>query len=146
TSAKPGARALIRDDGTVVGWVGGACAEPVVIKEAQQAMRDGQPRMVALVGEGGAAPSRTEGLVPYAMTCHSGGTLEIYVEPFTPKPLLLLGGHGPVIETLAALGRATDFDVTVVSPAVGGELGALDIGPHASVVVATHGDTDEDAL
>ena len=45
------------------------------------------------------------------MTCHSGGTLEIYVEPFVPKPLLVLVGHGPVLETLAALGRATDFDV-----------------------------------
>jgi xanthine dehydrogenase accessory factor len=147
TSAKPGARALIRPDGTLTGWVGGACAEPVVIREAQQSLRDGQPRLVSLVGEGGAAPGRTEGLVPYAMTCHSGGTLEIYVEPFLPKPLLVLVGHGPVIETLAVLGRATDFAVTVVaSEAVGEEFGRLPLGPHASVVVATHGNADEDAL
>jgi xanthine dehydrogenase accessory factor len=147
SSAKPGARALIRPDGTITGWVGGACAEPVVIREAQQALRDGQPRLVSLVGEGGAAPGRTEGLVPYAMTCHSGGTLEIYVEPFLPKPLLVLVGHGPVIETLATLGRATDFTVTVVaSEAVGEEFGRLPLGSHASVVVATHGNADEDAL
>ena len=51
TSAKPGAKALILQDGTVKGWVGGACAEPVVAQEARRAMADGQPRLVALVGE-----------------------------------------------------------------------------------------------
>src|SRR5262245_14206079 len=111
TSAKPGAKALIREDGSVTGWVGGACAEPVVVREALLALADGEPRLVALVGEGGPEARRVEGLVPYPMTCHSGGTLEIYVEPFVPKPLLVLVGHGPVLETLASLARATDFDV-----------------------------------
>src|SRR2546425_12031460 len=87
TSAKPGAKALIREDGSVSGWVGGACAEPVVLREALNAICDGQPRLVALVGEGGQAPGRTEGVLEYPMTCHSGGTLEIYVEPYVPKPL-----------------------------------------------------------
>ena len=147
TSAKPGAKALIRRDGSLAGWVGGACAEPVVVREALNALRDGQPRLIALVGEGGAAPGRTEGVAPYTMTCHSGGTLEIYVEPFLPKPLLVLVGHGPVIETLAALGRATDFAVTVVgADAMGEELARLPLGPQAAVVVATHGNADEEAL
>src|SRR5438093_6169097 len=147
TSAKPGAKALIRRDGGLTGWVGGACAEPVVVREALNALRDGQPRLIALVGEGGAAPGRTEGVAPYTMTCHSGGTLEIYVEPVLPKPLLVLVGHGPVIETLAALGRATDFAVTVVgADAMGEELARLPLGPQAAVVVATHGNADEEAL
>jgi len=147
TSAKPGAKALIRRDGSLAGWVGGACAEPVVVREALNALRDGQPRLIALVGEGGAAPGRTEGIAPYSMTCHSGGTLEIYVEPFLPKPLLVLVGHGPVIESLAALGRATDFAVTVVgTDAMGEELARLPLGSHAAVVVATHGNADEEAL
>src|SRR5205814_6875223 len=60
TSAKPGAKALIRDDGTVSGWVGGACAEPTVVREAMNALRDGRPRLLGLVGEGGRGPSRTE--------------------------------------------------------------------------------------
>jgi xanthine dehydrogenase accessory factor len=147
TSAKPGAKALILQDGTVKGWVGGACAEPVVAQEARRAMADGQPRMVALVGEGHALPGRTEGLVPYPMTCHSGGTLEIYVEPFLPKPLLVLIGHGPVVDTLATLGRATDFAVTVIAPeVVERELRQLPLGSQTSVVVATHGNADEDVL
>ena len=147
TSAKPGAKALIRGDGAVTGWVGGACAEPVVVREALKALRDGQPRLVALVGEGGAEARRAEGLVPYPMTCHSGGTLEIYVEPFVPKPLLVLVGHGPVLETLAALGRATDFDVMPLAiDAAHEELARLSLGPSASVVVGTHGSGDEEAL
>ncbi len=147
TSAKPGAKAIIRQDGSVTGWIGGACAEPLVIQEAQRALRDGEPRLLSLVGEGGPTASRIEGLVPYAMTCHSGGTLEIYVEPFLAKSQLVLVGHGPVVETLAVLGRATDFAVTVVPPeAVEEELARVPLSRHAFVVVATHGNADEEAL
>jgi xanthine dehydrogenase accessory factor len=62
TSAKPGAKALVRPDGTVEGWVGGACAEPVVVREALSALRDGRPRLVGLYGEAGRAPDRAEGI------------------------------------------------------------------------------------
>jgi len=107
TSAKPGAKALIREDGTVEGWVGGACAEPVVVREALNALRDGRARLIGLYGEGGRGPGRAAGILDYAMTCHSGGTLEIYVEPYLPSPLLVLVGHGPVVETLATPVRVT---------------------------------------
>src|SRR5438445_353379 len=79
TSAKPGAKVLVRGDGSVQGWVGGACAEPVVVREALEALRDGRPRLIGLYGEGGRIPGRTEGVLEYEMTCHSGGTLEIAV-------------------------------------------------------------------
>ena len=147
TSAKPGAKALIRPDGSVSGWVGGACAEPVVAREALAALRDGHPRLVVLVGEGGRDPARTEGIVHLPMTCHSGGTLEIYVEPFLPKALLVLVGHGPVIEALATLAGTTGYEVSVLrgdEPAAA--LRGLSVGPDASVVVATLGELDEDAL
>lgn len=147
TSAKPGAKALIRPDGRVVGWVGGACAEPVVAREAQAALRDGQPRLVVLVGDGGRDPARTEGMVHFPMTCHSGGTLEIYVEPFLPKALLVLVGHGPVIETLATLGETAGFAVSVLpGDTVAGALRGLSLDPSASVVIATHGELDEEVL
>ena len=144
TSAKPGAKVLVRENGRVHGWVGGACAEPVVVREALLALRDGRPRLLGLYGEGGRTPGRTEGLLEYGMTCHSGGTLEIYVEPYLPKPQLVLVGHGPVVETLATLGRAADFAVTSLA---GDALPAqLDLSERAAVVIATHADTDEDAL
>jgi xanthine dehydrogenase accessory factor len=147
TSAKPGAKALVREDGSVQGWVGGACAEPVVVREALQALRDGRPRFIGLYGEGGRTPGRTEGMLEYGMTCHSGGTLEIYVEPYLPKPLLVLVGHGPIVETLATLGRAADFLVAPIpTDSLQTELDQLRLTRRASVVVATHADSDEDVL
>jgi xanthine dehydrogenase accessory factor len=157
TSAKPGAKALIRRDGTVSGWVGGSCAEPVAVKEAMGALEDGQPRFLVLVGKGGAALGRTEGVREYTMTCHSGGTLEIFVEPVLPQPPLVLVGSGPVVETLAALASAARFTVTVVEPEsplpvslgharVVETLAAVPVTVRTAVVVATHGRFDEDAL
>lgn len=147
TSAKPGAKALIRADGRVQGWVGGACAEPVVMREALEALRDGKPRLVGLYGEGGRIPGRTEGLLEYGMTCHSGGTLEIYVEPYLPKPMLVLVGHGPVLETLATLARSADFAVVALVPdSLALELERQPLAGHASIVVATHADADEEVL
>jgi len=147
TSAKPGAKALVRADGRVSGWVGGACAEPVVVREALAAIDDGRPRLIGLIGEGARGPGRTAGMVEYPMTCHSGGTLEIYVEPYLPKPLLILVGHGPVIEALARFGAAADYAVqTLGAEDAAAELNRAGVAQHASVVVATHADSDEDAL
>src|SRR6476620_9594139 len=147
TSAKPGAKALVRANGTVEGWVGGACAEPVVVREALKALADGRPRLVGLYGERGRDPVRAEGILDYAMTCHSGGTLEIYVEPYLPTPSLVLVGHGPVIESLAALGGVAGFAVSTLSEdAQTTQLAQLRLDRRASVVVASHADTDEDAL
>ena len=147
TSAKPGAKALVRADGRVSGWVGGACAEPVVVREALAAIDDGRPRLIGLIGEGARGPGRTAGMVEYPMTCHSGGTLEIYVEPYLPKPLLILVGHGPVIEALARFGAAADYAVqTLGAEDAAAELNRAGVAQHASAVVATHADSDEDAL
>jgi len=146
TSAKPGAKALILEDGTVSGWIGGACAEPVVVREALASMRDGRPRLIGLIGEGARGSDRTEGILEYPMTCHSGGTLEIYVEPSLPKPLLVLMGHGPVVETLATLGHAADYCVVVLREDALATLRQLGLTSQASVVVATHAESDEEAL
>jgi xanthine dehydrogenase accessory factor len=157
TSAKPGAKALIRRDGRVSGWIGGSCAEPVAVKEALGALEDGEPRFLVLVGKGGPSLGRMEGVREYTMTCHSGGTLEIFVEPVLPKPALVLVGGGPVNETLAGLAAAAHFAVTVVEPELAGpvelatarvvgDLAAVSLTPRTAVVVATHGRFDEDAL
>jgi xanthine dehydrogenase accessory factor len=145
TSAKPGAKALVRPDGTVVGWIGGSCAEPLVVREALDALRDGQPRLLALAGEGTRPHgSPREGVREHAMPCHSGGTLEIYVEPVLPKPALVLVGGGPVVATLATLAAAVGFEVTAAAGEP--ELGAVRLAPETAVVVATHGRFDEPAL
>jgi xanthine dehydrogenase accessory factor len=100
-----------------------------------------------------------EGVTVYPMTCHSGGTLEIYVDPCLPTPQAVLVGHAPVVETLAKVAAAAGFDVVVCAPQAAGErfpeakqvVPALDhiaecLDPHTYVVVATHGEADEEAL
>ena len=48
TSARPGAMGIIHPDGTIEGWVGGSCAQPVVVREALRALVDGHPRLLRL--------------------------------------------------------------------------------------------------
>jgi xanthine dehydrogenase accessory factor len=160
TSAKPGARGLIHPDGTIEGFVGGSCARPVVIREALRALADGQPRLLRISKEAPSESRRGDGIVDEVMTCHSGGTLEIYVEPHLPAPALWIAGTTPIATALAELGAGMGFDVTVIDPvadasvlppgikvAVGDDLAALaaaTVGPY--VVVASQGAWDEEAV
>lgn len=133
------------------GWIGG-CAQPVVIKEALKALADGQPRLVRISPS--AAPE--DGIVDYSMTCHSGGTLDIYIEPVLPKTHILIFGRSPIAQTLARLGKAIAYRGAVVAPGADREqfphvdllhtesnLGELKIGHEVFVVVSTQGDGDE---
>ncbi|MEK6574865.1 MAG: XdhC family protein, partial [Chloroflexota bacterium] len=113
TSAKAGAKAIVTADGTLTGWVGGSCAQPSVIRESLKALQDGQPRLLRLcppekLGRAG------DGITEAALTCISGGTLEVYIEPHWPKPHLIVIGHLPVAEALTTLGKGMGYAVTVM--------------------------------
>lgn len=158
TSARPGAAGIIHPDGMIEGWVGGSCAQPVVVREALRAMADGQPRLLRLSKEGPGEGRRADGVVELVMSCHSGGTLEIYVEPHLPAPHLWVAGTTPIAGALVALGAAAGWRVTVFDPdadadafpgaeAVLGEreLCTLEFATAPFVVVATQGVWDEEA-
>jgi xanthine dehydrogenase accessory factor len=159
TSARPGAHGIIHPDGSIEGWVGGSCAQPVVVREALRALADGQPRLLRLSRDAPAEGRRGDGVVDVIMTCHSGGTLEIAVEPVLPAPALWLAGTTPIVGALTALGAAAGFAVTVIDPVAepeaypaaervlpDGDLRRLDPGVAPFVVVATQGQWDEEAL
>src|SRR5271168_3042914 len=110
-SGKPGNKAIIFPDGKMWGWIGGGCSQPVVIKEALKALADGQPRLIRISPS--SAPE--DGIVDYTMTCHSGGTLDIYIEPVLPKPHILIFGRSPIAQTLARLGRTIGYRISVVA-------------------------------
>ncbi|HWZ78408.1 MAG TPA: XdhC family protein [Candidatus Sulfotelmatobacter sp.] len=154
-SGKPGDKAIIFVNGGIWGWIGGGCAQPVVIKEALNALADGRPRMVRISPS--AAPE--DGIIDYTMTCHSGGTLDIYIEPILPKPHVLIIGRSPVAQTLARLAKAVDYRISVVAPGADQEqfpdvdllqtdlnLDGLKITPDTFIVVSTQGEGDEEAL
>ena len=113
-SAQPGAKALILPDGSMRGWVGGSCAQPVVTSEARQALRDGTPRLLRLGQMPGLARARArteKTSSEYPMTCHSGGALEILIEPVLPAPRLVIVGETPVVADAGDLARVMGYRV-----------------------------------
>jgi hypothetical protein len=56
------------------------------------------------------------GIVDYTMTCHSGGTLDIFIEPVLPKPHLVILGRSPIAQTLARLAKSIYYRVSVAAP------------------------------
>jgi xanthine dehydrogenase accessory factor len=156
TSAKPGDKAVVTEEGVVQGWIGGSCAEPTVKKEAKAALEDGACRVVQITPDP-ELPAKREGLVVVPMTCYSGGELEIYLEPHPAKAELLVFGNSPVAQALVELGVFTGYRVTVVDtterPPLEGATVVRDLDQaelrrpdRAAVVVATHGVFDEDAI
>ena len=157
-SARPGAKAIVREDGTMEGWVGGGCVRPVVLQEAAEALADGRPRLVRM-NVGAAAPQAHGDVREYPMTCQGEGGIEIYLEPVLAAPRLVILGHTPVAQSLARLGAALGFEIVVASGGAVAELfpsyariamNALDAirgaGSRTFVVVATMGAGDEEAL
>jgi xanthine dehydrogenase accessory factor len=149
-SAQPGAKALILADGSMRGWVGGSCAQPVVTSEAHQALRDGTPRLLRLGQMPGASHQvggqDREDIVEYPMTCHSGGALEILIEPVLPAPSLFIVGETPIVETLVDLARVMGYRVDQFERAADLALRLNASGSPVFVVVASMGVDDEEAL
>jgi xanthine dehydrogenase accessory factor len=144
TSARPGDKAVITADGRLRGWIGGSCSEPVVRREALRALAEGIPQLVKIVAAEEVRQTRKRGELMVATTCPSGGSLDIFIEPRLPRPLLLVFGETPVAETLAKLGDLTGFRSRTVSQAA---LATLSVPTaDAWAVVATMGHYDEDAV
>lgn len=156
-SARPGSKAIILPDGSIDGWIGGGCVQPIVIREAQKSLQTGKPKLVTISPD--SAHDDWKGVEAFQMTCQGGGSLEIYLEPVVPKPELLIVGNSPVAEILCGLGRLLDFKVCVADPEASRErfpeanlvmndLAATRsrIGPNSYVVIATMGTGDEEGL
>jgi xanthine dehydrogenase accessory factor len=135
-STRRGDRALVTPDGALTGWVGGACSEPIVVREALRALADGEPRLVQ-IGPAGAGDRAPGDVVVAESRCASEGVVEVLIEPELPGPLLAVLGDGVAGRTLLQLARIVGWRVT--------DQLDLDAGADA-VVVATMGHGDEDAL
>src|SRR5574342_1208018 len=114
TSAKVGAKAIIKEDGALTGWIGGSCAEPTVRREARKALQDGQPRFIRLCPPEKMGQAPQEGVIEIALACISGGTLEIYIEPQLAQPHLVVIGHLATAEALVSLGKDLGWRVSLM--------------------------------
>ena len=159
TSAHPGDKAVITDDGELHGWIGGSCSDALVRREALVAMTDGLPRLVRIRPDVEALETRNGGELTVATTCPSGGTLDIFIDPHLPRPLLAVIGGSPAARTLIELGRVVGFRTCGVHPGAQASdfpgadrvLDSLDLSAIAHekdcwVVVVTMGHYDDDAV
>jgi len=143
SSSQPGARAIITAAGELHGWIGGACAEPVVISEAQHVMKEGTARLLLLGTPEQFGAAVPDGMTVIPISCQSEGALEVYIEPVLPVPHLVIVGDSPMARTLASLAGALGWQADLVR--------GPDFTPEAAdgrsmIVVATQGHDDEDVL
>ncbi|MCB8837955.1 XdhC family protein [Aurantimonas sp. VKM B-3413] len=165
TAAKPGAKAILLPDGTILeGWIGGGCARSAVAKAAAEALADGQPRFVSLMpeellaAEGVAAGEEREGVRFARNRCPSKGSMDVFVEPVLPRPELAICGESPVALALIDLAARLDMARTLYAPGLAAAKASaadrvvdgftFDVGGTSDryVVVATQGKGDEAAL
>jgi xanthine dehydrogenase accessory factor len=146
SSSQQGSRAIITAAGQLHGWIGGACAEPSVVREARQVIATGTARLLLLGSPeqfastaqfGGSAP---EGMVVVPIACQSEGALEVYIEPVLPVPHVVVIGRSPMSQTLVSLAATLGWRADLIE---GPDFTAADAGPASMVVVATQGHDDE---
>jgi xanthine dehydrogenase accessory factor len=161
SSGKEGCRAVITASGQVFGFIGGACAEPVVVREARHILAEGVPRLVFLgTPDELESVAVREGISYVPMSCQSEGALEIYIEPVVPKTHLVVVGRSPMVEALVEMGQAIGWRTVLVDPDGGTaeshpsahhvvsqlDLKAAGVDERSLVVVATQGQHDEEAV
>ncbi|MGH9103857.1 MAG: XdhC family protein [Acidimicrobiales bacterium] len=146
TSAKAGDAALVLEDGTIDGFVGGDCARATVQLQALDALQTGEPLLLHVTpdepgapGPAAAGPGEQPGSLTVRNPCLSGGTLDIFLEPVLPTPLVVVHGDAPIARALVAVAEAAGWEAVPSSGA--------DIPPGAAaVVVASHGRDEVEVL
>ena len=159
SSGHQGSKAVVLADGTVRGWLGGACAEPSVVRHARECLVTGEPALLFLGQPDDFDGRSQEGVRSIAMACESEGALEVYLEPHRPEPQVIAVGRSPAVDALAESAIAVGWQATIVDD--GGnpdeharphlvrtklDLSGLGIDGATAVVVATQGHYDDLAL
>ena len=145
TSAKPGDEALVLADGTMEGFVGGACAETTIRDLSLTLLESEEKVIVRITPVAEDAPPGPSGLagVPSGRVvvhnpCLSGGTLEVFLDPIVPQPLVVVVGRAPIAEALVAAAAQLGYAARVYDG---------DVPPDtAAMVVASHGRGEERAI
>jgi xanthine dehydrogenase accessory factor len=144
TSARVGDTAVILEDSTIEGFVGGICAQATIRLYAAEALARGEPLVLRIVPAGGEGGDATDGLGETIVAhnpCLSGGMIELLLEPQLPAPRMVVVGDAPIARALEGLAREAGYDVLRTdSPAIGPDSDA------AAVIVASHGENEEPVL
>jgi len=157
TSAKPGNVALVHEDGSIEGFVGGVCAQNSVRLYSLKAIERGEPLLLRILPDGpapadvksaanvdpGHEVAHDEGSVTVQNPCLSGGAIEVFLEPFLPPPRMIVAGDTPIAAALLRLGPELGLEAV---PGRGDDSGSpVPTAEDLALVVAAHG-RDERAI
>ena len=159
TSAKAGAKAVVTEQGEILGHLGGGCVQGAVRRAAAEALAAGEPRMIRVKpSEKVVTLTDEDGAAVYKSGCPSGGTVDLLIEPYTLPPQLLILGNTPISRAIAAHGALAGYRVIVpqemefaeapgaVDAIIVGTDFGVEIAPTDFVVVASQGARDLDCL
>ena len=95
-SARPGDKAVVSAQRIEAGWIGGGCAQPAVLRTVKQARADGRSRLIRITPSEEGTERELQDVLEFGMACHSGGTLELFVDPVLPRARLVVLGDSPL--------------------------------------------------
>jgi xanthine dehydrogenase accessory factor len=99
------AKLLVREDGSMLGTVGGGCVEAEVWTAAREVIETDKPKHLNFsLGEDAAYDN---GLI-------CGGQLNIFVEPVTPQPRAFIFGGGHVSKSLSKVANLAGFATVII--------------------------------
>lgn len=154
TSSKPGNVALVHEDGSIEGFVGGVCAQNSVRLYSLKAIERGEPLLLRILPDNpdpttaaevknaanvdpGREVAHDEGSVTVQNPCLSGGAIEVFLEPYLPPPRMIVAGDTPIAAALLRLGPELGLDAV---DSRGGDSGTLvPSADDLALVVAAHG-------
>ena len=125
------------------GWVGGGCIGPTTRGEGLAAIEDGEPRLVRISPDDAAGQPNVR---LARMTCASEGTVDLYVEPFLPRPTLVAAGNSPVVDALSAIAPPLGFRFVKMGDGSGLGSETVPYPRDTWMAVATFGEFDEEAV
>lgn len=160
-SARPGDKAVVSAQRIEAGWIGGGCAQPAVLRTVKQALADGRSRLIRITPSEEGTERELQDVLEFGMACHSGGTLELFVDPVLPRARLVVVGDSPLAAALGGLAPRVGLPVTVIAQGADAARfadaerviasddaaeAAAQVAPGAFVVVATQGRRDLQGL
>lgn len=144
SSGQHGSRAIVTAQGELFGWIGGACAEPVLLREARRVLEEGNASLVWLGQPEDLEKMHVpEGVMTIPISCQSDGALQIFIEPVMAAPHVVIVGRSPMAVTLLDLVRDLGWRGDLIDAA---EFGPAQVSASSAVIVATQGHGDEDVL
>ncbi|ANS26220.1 hypothetical protein R1CP_07495 [Rhodococcus opacus] len=140
TSSHSGDEAILLQDGTIEGFVGGQCAQNSVRTAALGALATNESVLLRVLPDGAVQFPETPGASVVVNPCLSGGAMEIFLEPQLPPPLVRIFGTTPIAQALGGISELLGFTVER------DDAGFEQFSGTTAVVLAGHGGPEAEVI